>query len=91
MRTFCEVLESPSTAGSAYGRLERSGALTGWAWTHPTMSVLLRRHGSSAMVLNPPGQWEPFDADAPPAIDYPGACESRRFTNASLLPGRWIH
>ena len=51
---------------------------TGWAWTHPTMSVLLRRAPSDAMVVNDPGQFEPFDHNKPRPIKYRGLCPGGR-------------
>jgi hypothetical protein len=79
MRAFCEVLADPVAASAGIVRLKASGAVTGWPWTHPTMSILLRQQGSSAIVLNDAGQWAPFDPRVPIRIGYAGACESRRF------------
>lgn len=79
MRTYCDVLEQPAAASTGIARLKDSGAMMGWAWTHPTMSVLLRREGSPAIVFNDPGQWEPVDTRVPIDFPYAGACQSRRF------------
>jgi hypothetical protein len=76
---FCEVLKDRSSPAEGVDRLKRTGAVTGWSWTHPTMSVLLRERGSDAMVLNEPGQrWEPFDPSRAVSIAYRGVCEDRK-------------
>jgi hypothetical protein len=81
MRTFCEVLEDPASASRGIDRLKRSGAVTGWTWNHPSLSILLRRTGSDAVVVNDPGQWEPFDPKERRRLEYRGACENRRFAS----------
>jgi hypothetical protein len=40
------------------------------------MSVLLRDRGSTAIVVNDPGHWEPFDAAKPPSISVKGLCQA---------------
>jgi len=79
MNTFCDVLAEPVTAGAGVGRLKASGAVTGWGWTHPSMSILLRRSGTTAIVTNEPGNWKPFDPATIELTGYRGACENRRF------------
>ncbi|HJU22520.1 MAG TPA: hypothetical protein VJ891_08425, partial [Casimicrobiaceae bacterium] len=81
MRTFCGVLDEPGTASQGIERLRQSGTLMGTRWTHPSLSLLLRRQGSHAMVQNDPGEFEPFDPAGPMKIGYRGACENRRFAS----------
>jgi hypothetical protein len=83
MTAFCSVLDQPSPAAGGIAQLKRNNIVTGWSWTHPILSVLLRQHGSTALVLNDPGQWQPFDPAQPVSIDYRGLCESRRFTHSN--------
>ena len=82
MTAFCAVLEQPASNGRI-AILKRSGAVTGWGWTHPALSILLRRRGSVDVVHNEPGQWQPFDPDLPVAFPYTGACENRRFIDSA--------
>jgi hypothetical protein len=79
MRTFCSVLDDPGTSSQGIERLRQSGTLMGTRWTHTSLSVLLRRQGSHAMVQNDPGEFQPFDPAGPMKIGYRGACENRRF------------
>lgn len=79
MRTFCDVLDDPAAALHGIDRLQRDGALTGWPWTHPSLSILLRREGSQAIVPNGPVHWQP--ADLPGRGQFRGACENRRFAS----------
>lgn len=79
MNAFCGVLDEPATASTGVARLKASGAVTGWHWTHPSLSLLLRRHDSTAIVPNEPGNWEPFDPAGMALARYRGACENRRF------------
>lgn len=74
---FCKVLSTSSPNGIQ--TLKEQGHVTGWAWTHPTLSILLRLRGSKAMVSNDPGQWEPFDPATPPTMAYVGVCEEPIF------------
>lgn len=78
VQTFCNVLEMPSTPLERLDALKESGARTAWAWTHPTMSVLLRGRGSQSMVFNEPGasRFEPFDPTRPIHIPYRGLCQA---------------
>ena len=74
---FCEVLRSEANPPERLAQLKHSGVRTGWGWTHPTLSVLLRDRGSNAMVANePPQRWEPFDASNPPRIGRLGLCQA---------------
>jgi hypothetical protein len=73
---FCAVLRSDSSPVERRDRLVNGGSLTGWRWTHPAMSVLLRDRGSAAMVVNEPTAWEPFSPAAAPVIRYRGLCEA---------------
>jgi len=82
MRSFCTALDDPAAIALGTKGLEQTGALTGWVWTHPTLSVLLRRHGSDAMVLNGHVRWQPFDPSRPLKLQYRGACENRRFASS---------
>lgn len=86
VRSFCEVLERGATPLERLELLKRSGARTAWAWTHPTMSVLLRDRGSSAMVVNEPAAfgWEPFNPASPPAIRQRGLCQAPLLGEARL-------
>ena len=86
-RSFCEMLAQPPPA-SPIEQLKRTGAVTGWGWTHPALSILLREHGSLAMVHNDPGLWQPFDPDVPIALTYRGACENRLLANMPLSKPR---
>jgi hypothetical protein len=78
VRTFCEVLDRDATPLDRLTLLRDSGARTAWAWTHPTMSVLLRDRGSAAMVVNQPGAfgWEPFPPANAASIPYRGLCQA---------------
>lgn len=79
MRTFCGVLDDPGTASQGIEHLRHSGTVMGTRWTHPALSVLLRRQGSHAMVQNDPGEFQPFDPGGSMKISYRGACGNRRF------------
>ncbi|HUF80599.1 MAG TPA: hypothetical protein VMN03_05630 [Burkholderiales bacterium] len=76
---FCLVLERDTQPLERLELLKRSGSTTAWSWTHPTMSLLLREQGSTAMVVNEPGKssWQPFEPAAAPSIRNRGLCESR--------------
>jgi hypothetical protein len=87
MNAFCDVLAEPQTASSGVARLKATGAVTGWGWTHPTLSILLRRSNSSALVMDEPGNWQPFDPTGMKLTGYRGACENRRFGGAGHAPG----
>lgn len=78
VQAFCTVLEMPSTPLERLGALKQSGARTAWAWTHPTMSVLLRGRGSQSMVVNEPGAsgFEPFDPTRIMSTPYRGLCQA---------------
>ena len=78
-QTFCKVLADPARARDGVEQLKQSGSLMGWSWTHPTMSVLLRRQGSDAMVLNEPGtRWQPFSKCHWSSGSQPGCRKSAR-------------
>jgi hypothetical protein len=79
VNTFCDVLAEPATASTGVARLRASGAMTGWGWTHPTLSILLRPSGTSAIVRDEPGNWQPFDSAEIKLTGYRGVCENRRF------------
>jgi hypothetical protein len=79
-RSFCKILQQPPSA-DAVDQLKQTGAVTGWGWTHPALSILLRVRGSTAIVHNDHGAWEPFDPDVPMALAYRGACESPLLAN----------
>lgn len=74
VREFCAVLQQPGEPQERLARLRASSVLTGWAWTHPTMSLLLRGEEGSGMVANDPGQYEPFDYRQATSIPYRGFC-----------------
>jgi hypothetical protein len=78
VRSFCGVLERSATPLERVTILSQSGARTAWGWTHPTMSVLLRDRGSTAMVVNQPGAfgWEPFAPASAASIPYRGLCQA---------------
>lgn len=58
--SFCALLADNNNLPRSAATLEREGLRTGWGWTHPSLSVLLRRPGSSAVVTNyPTAPWEP--------------------------------
>jgi hypothetical protein len=79
LTTFCEVLTANDDPQTRLQKLEASGNLTGWRWTHPTLSVLLRPPDSSAFVVNAPGGWEPPDVHPDSRLDNrPGICMSSR-------------
>jgi hypothetical protein len=78
LTTFCELLATDDDPQTRLQKLETSGNLTGWRWTHPTLSVLLRPPDSSAFVVNAPGGWEPPDVRADSRLDRPGICTSAR-------------
>lgn len=75
---FCEVLSAAGAQNSGVEQLKKAGAVMGWSWTHPTMSILLRARGTDGMIRNEPGsRWEPFDPSTPISINYVGLCENR--------------
>lgn len=74
MNAFCAVLDDPASVARGVERLRASGAVTGAIWNHPTLSVLLRKRGSTAVVLNEPGYWEPFDPAIPRPQHFVGVC-----------------
>ncbi len=78
VHAFCGVLDGNASPLERVQRLRQSGARTAWAWTHPTMSVLLRDRGSRAMVANEPGAsgWQPFEPASAPSIPYRGVCQA---------------
>lgn len=76
MGEFCTVLAAPMTEKQRMDALYDGPFVTGWTWTHPTMSVLLRARGSDAMVPNRPTPWEPFPSVQAPRIPHRGACEA---------------
>lgn len=77
VKSFCSVLDEAGSPAERLARLQQSGSMTAWSWTHPTMSVLLHDRGSGAMVMNEPAQrWEPFPVDRAPYIDYWGLCQA---------------
>jgi len=86
--SFCRVLEQDMPPDARLKALQASGARTGWAWTHPSMSMLLRSRGSSAMVVNQPGasSWEPFDPNWGRTIPYRGICQTDRVGAANPNP-----
>ncbi len=74
---FCAALRQDVTPEQRIARLKDSGAVTGWSWSHPSLSVLLRDKGSGAMVTNESGgRWEPFDPSRPPSTGLFGVCEA---------------
>jgi hypothetical protein len=74
---YCRVLKTDTPANLGIEVLKRAGAKTGWYWTHPTLSVLLRDHGSGAMVRNEvPEGWQPFDPAKAATINYQGLCQA---------------
>lgn len=83
---FCRVLRADAAPLDRVRMLRESGVRTAWPWTHPTMSLLLRDRGSSAMVVNEPGSfgWEPFDPARAPSIDYRGFCQAPPFSAAPV-------
>lgn len=84
IETFCSVLDRDLSPEARLVELKQAGGLTAWAWTHPTMSALLRDRGSSAYVINEPGVygWEPFEPTKTPKLDYQGLCQAPMFTKA---------
>jgi hypothetical protein len=86
-RSFCKILEQPPPA-NGIEQLKQSGAVTGWGWTHPALSILLRERGSTAIVHNDAAPWQPFDPDVPIALAYHGACENRLLANMRLAKAR---
>lgn len=76
---FCAVLGADAAPAERLTMLTSSGVMTGWPWTHPTLSVLLRGEQSGAMVVNPPGQYEPFDHRSPAPFYYRGLCAGNSF------------
>ena len=77
VKQFCMALDSPMSSSDRLKYLQSTGAVTGWAWTHPTMSILLRKQGDTSIVANDPAafSWEPFKHDNAPLIKYRGLCE----------------
>lgn len=84
-RSFCTVLEMAGTPTERLSELKQSGVRTTWAWTHPTMSVLLRDRGSQSIVINEQGAsaWEPFDPMRAMSIPYLGLCQAPLFGRAT--------
>ena len=83
MHEFCVVLNQPDlTPEQRLDSLKATGVVTGWYWTHPTMSVLLRARGSDAVVANEPGQrFEPSVVG--------GSSRVRGFCEAPILGALW--
>ena len=78
VQAFCGVLERNVDPALGVNELKRTGALTGWDWNHPTLSVLLRSRGSSAMVHNESASsWQPFDPATPISLPYRGLCQAQ--------------
>jgi hypothetical protein len=73
---FCAILEAPLSPAERLARLKSAPVQTGWAWINPATSVLLRERGSNAIVLNDPGNFEPFDARKPVHIKERGFCQA---------------
>jgi hypothetical protein len=86
-QSFCRTLEQPPSA-HALEQLKQTGTVTGWGWTHPALSILLRERGSLAIVHNDPGSWQPFDPDLPIALTYRGACENRILAHTQIAKPR---
>jgi hypothetical protein len=87
--TFCRVLEADIPASSGVAVLKQSGAKTGWLWTHPALSVLLRDRGSRAMVRNEmPERWQPFDPAKAITLNYLGLCQAPLWREPRLDPLR---
>jgi hypothetical protein len=74
VNAFCEVLAADMEPQARLKALEASGHATGWVWTHPTLSILLRARDSSAFVTNGPGRWEPPEVRAENRLNRPGIC-----------------
>jgi hypothetical protein len=76
--SFCGALAGDAMADERLQSLKTSGATTGWPWTHPTMSLLLRDRGSLALATNEPGAFEPepFRGGRTPSIPQRGLCEA---------------
>lgn len=77
VKQFCMILDSPMSSSDRIKYLQSTAVVTGWAWTHPTMSILLRKQGSNSIVANDPAafSWEPFKPEEAPLIKYRGLCE----------------
>jgi hypothetical protein len=76
-QAFCLVLRLDATPAERLERLKRSSVMTGWGWTHPVLSILLRERGSDAMVANDPGgRMKPFPMEDPPRITELGLCQA---------------
>jgi len=86
-RSFCRALEQAPSA-HAVEQLKQTGAVTGWGWTHPALSILLRERGSAAIVQNDPGLWQPFDPAVPITLTYRGACENRLLAHTQVANPR---
>ena len=81
---FCTVLNQPDMKPEErLESLKATGVVTGWYWTHPTMSVLLRPRGSDAIVANEPGQR--FE----PSVAGVSAAGMRGFCEAPFLGALW--
>lgn len=77
MSEFCTVLNQPDMKpAERLESLKATGVVTGWSWTHPTMSVLLRHRGSDAIVANQPGQRFEPDVQGAARAGYRGFCEA---------------
>lgn len=77
--SFCTLLNDTSVSPKTAQTLEHENLVTGWSWNHPSLSVLLRKPGSSAVVLNyPTPTWQP---DIPIKPGFPawqrGLCSSQ--------------
>lgn len=77
---FCKVLGTDLSPDDRFEALRGSALRTAWSWTYPSMAILLRDRGSSAMISNPPDTpWQPFSLDKAPSIPHKGLCEARLF------------
>jgi len=87
VQAFCGVLERNVDPALGVNELRQTGARTGWPWSHPTLSVLLRDNGSSAMVHNESASsWQPFDPATPISLPYRGLCQSEFLRAAGIDP-----
>lgn len=75
---FCTLLEKDLAPQERFDLLMNSGSRTGWGWTHPSLSILLRNKDSNAIISNGSSYrgWEPFEADHGPRIEHRGICQS---------------
>lgn len=81
VKGFCIALYSPLNQLERNKYLQSKGFATGWPWTHPVMSVLLRERGSASIVANDPAafSWEPFKPQDAPSIRNRGLCEDLHY------------